>query len=94
MEVTTHTPNDVKLMKTVATTEVNSNFAALIDAAQSGPVTIEKKGHPVAVILSHEEFQSYEQLKLESLQRDLWNGILQANNGELLDGEEAFQDLL
>ncbi|CAG1022044.1 hypothetical protein MTYM_01448 [Methylococcales bacterium] len=81
-------------MKTIASTEAKSNFGALIDAAQREPVTIEKKGRPVAVMISHLEYRAYEQMKLESLQRDLRVGIEQADKGELIDGEEAFRDLI
>ncbi len=80
-------------MKTVASTEAKSNFGALIDTAQREPVTIEKKGRPVAVVMSHEEYQAYQLMKLEALQRDLRQGIRQADNGELIDGEEAFRGL-
>lgn len=81
-------------MKTVASTEAKSNFGALIDAAQREPVTIEKKGRPVAVVMSHEEYQAYQLMKLETLQRDLREGILQADKGELIDSEEAFRGLI
>jgi prevent-host-death family protein len=81
-------------MKTVASTEAKSNFGALLDSAQRGPVTIEKKGRPVAVIISYEDYQQHEILKLESLRNDLMAGIRQADQGELIDGEQAFHDLI
>ncbi|MGZ8157726.1 MAG: type II toxin-antitoxin system Phd/YefM family antitoxin [Methylobacter sp.] len=81
-------------MKTVASTEAKSNFGALLDSAQRGPVTIEKKGRPVAVIISYEDYQQHEILKLESLRNDLMAGIRQADKGELIDGEQAFHDLI
>lgn len=81
-------------MKTVASTEAKSNFGALLDSAQRGPVTIEKKGRPVAVIISYEDYQQHEILKLESLRNDLMAGIRQADKGELIDGKQAFHDLI
>jgi prevent-host-death family protein len=81
-------------MKTVASTEAKSNFGALLDSAQRGPVTIEKKGRPVAVIISYEDYQHHEILKLESLRNDLMAGIVQADKGELIDGEQAFHGLI
>jgi len=80
-------------MKTVASTEAKSNFGALLDTAQREPVTIEKKGRPVAVMMSHEEYRNYELMKLDALQRDLREGIRQADNGELINGEEGFEGL-
>jgi prevent-host-death family protein len=81
-------------MKTVASTEAKSNFGALLDSAQRGPVTIEKKGRPVAVLISYEDYQQHEILKLESLCNDLMAGIRQADKGELIDGEQAFDGLI
>lgn len=81
-------------MKTVASTEAKSNFGALLDSAQREPVIIEKKGRPVAVMMSHEEYRAYEMMKLDALQRDLREGIRQADNGELLDGEGVFKALV
>jgi prevent-host-death family protein len=81
-------------MKTIASTEAKSNFGALIDTAQREPVTIEKKGRPVAVLMSHEEYQSYERMKLDALQRDLREGIRQADGGDVVDGEAAFKELI
>jgi prevent-host-death family protein len=81
-------------MKTMPSTEAKTHFGALLDAAQREPVIIEKKGRPVAVIMSEIEYEAYEALKLEALQRDLTAGIEQANRGELLDSDEAFEGLL
>ena len=80
-------------MKTIASTEAKSNLGALLDAAQLGPVTIDKKGRPVAVMISYEDCPCHEILKLEALRHELMAGIIQADNGELIDGEEAFKGL-
>jgi prevent-host-death family protein len=39
------------------------NFGELLDSAQKGPVTITKKGRPVAVLLSTEEFARFEAME-------------------------------
>lgn len=81
-------------MKTVASTAAKSHFGALLDTAQREPVAIQKKGRPVAVMVSYEEYQAHERLKMEALQQDLRAGLDQAEHGELIDGEAAFKDLL
>ncbi|WP_341327893.1 type II toxin-antitoxin system Phd/YefM family antitoxin [Methylotuvimicrobium sp. KM2] len=81
-------------MKTIPSTEAKTHFGALLDAAQRHPVMIEKKGRPVAVIMSEHEYEAYEALKLQALQRDLSAGIQQADQGELLDSDEAFAGLV
>jgi prevent-host-death family protein len=43
-------------MKKVSASKAKTHFGALIDQAQRGPVTIEKQGRPVAVIVSFETF--------------------------------------
>ena len=39
-------------MINMTSTEAKTHFGALLDMAQRNPVTIEKKGRPVAVLLS------------------------------------------
>ena len=82
------------MMKTIAAAEAKSHFGALLDTAQREPVMIEKKGRPVAVVVSCEEYKTHESLKLEALRRDLQAGLEQAERGDLMDGETAFQGLI
>lgn len=50
-------------MKRFAAKAAKNGFGALLDAAQREPVTIEKKGRPVAVVLSVEEYERFEALE-------------------------------
>lgn len=50
-------------MKTVAARDAKNRFGELLDTAQREPVTIEKKGRPVAVMVSLEKYQRYEDLE-------------------------------
>jgi len=75
-------------------TKAKTHFGALLDTAQREPVTIEKKGRPVAVVISETDFKAYQKLKLEALQSDLNDGIKQANQKQLVDQEEAFNGLI
>ena len=81
-------------MKTMASTEAKSGFGALLDTAQREPVMIQKKGRPVAVMVSYEEYKIHERLKLEALQHDLRAGLEQAERSQLIDGETAFQSVI
>jgi prevent-host-death family protein len=78
----------------MTSTEAKTHFGALLDMAQRTPVTIEKKGRPVAVILSDSEYKAYQQLKLQVLQIDLNAGIHQADQGLLVDSDTAFNGLI
>ena len=47
--------------------EAKTHFGSLLDMAQRQPVTIEKKGRPVAVVLSLQDFSYYEKIEDELL---------------------------
>jgi prevent-host-death family protein len=44
-------------MRTMAARDAKNGFGYLIDLARAEPVTIEKHGRPVVVVLSIEEFE-------------------------------------
>ena len=58
-------------MESIAAKEAKIHFGQLLDTAQREPVTIEKHGRPVAVIMSSHE---YEELKLAHLRAKLKEG--------------------
>lgn len=43
-------------MKTYASREAKNHFGSMLDDAQREPVTITRKGRPVAIVLSLEEY--------------------------------------
>ncbi len=49
-------------MRTVAAREAKNEFGRLLDTAQREPVTIERHGRPVAVVLSIEDYERFEAL--------------------------------
>jgi prevent-host-death family protein len=63
-------------LKTFAAKEAKDRFGRLLDTAQREPVTIEKKGRPIAVLLSVEEYA-----RLEALE-DAWWGKRAAEAAE------------
>jgi len=54
----------------VSSSTAQNNFKKLLETAQREPVTIEKWGRPVAVVISMEEYQACVALKQVALQRD------------------------
>lgn len=44
------------VMRCTAATEVKNHFGQILDITRTEPVTVEKQGRPVAVILSFEEY--------------------------------------
>jgi prevent-host-death family protein len=69
-------------MKTVAAKEAKMRFGVLMNTVQHEPVTIEKHGRPVAVVLSVRE---YEEMKMARLRAEPAIGEDQADGGEFAD---------
>lgn len=84
---------EIKLMITLAAKDARQGFGELLDSAQREPVTIEKKGRPVAVLMSVIEFQ-----RLEALEDMMWE--MQAKKAEQEGflgtdaGEKLMQEIL
>ena len=80
-------------MRIVAALEAKNRFGELLDNAQREPVTIEKHGRAVAVVVSAEEYKAMEALKLASLRAEIDKGLDDIAAGRTVDGEEAFKAL-
>ena len=81
-------------MKIMPAAEAKTNFGALIDSAQREPITISKKGRPVAVMMSMQEYEGHEVLKLENLRGEIRKGIEQLDKGKSADGRVFMKSLL
>ena len=57
--------------KAIPAAEAKTNFGALLEKVQREPLTISKKGRPVAVLMSMDEFETHQRLKLEQLRREV-----------------------
>lgn len=71
--------------------QAKTNFGSLLEKAQRGPVAISKKGRPVAVLMSVDEFEEHQRFKLEQLRREVRAGLEDLEAGEVVDGAEAFE---
>lgn len=81
-------------MKTMPAAEAKTNFGTLLDTAQREPVTISKKGRPVAVLMSIQEFEEHEALKLERVRWEVRKGLDQLDQGQSADGQAFMKSLL
>ncbi|MBK1792021.1 type II toxin-antitoxin system Phd/YefM family antitoxin [Persicirhabdus sediminis] len=80
-------------METIAATEASNRFGKLLDLARQEPVTIEKKGRQVAVILSVEEYNRMENT-IEDLQdQRLKESIADMEAGRVEPAAEVFASL-
>lgn len=76
-------------MLTLGAREAKNEFGRMLDAAQSESVLIEKKGRPVAVVLSIKEYQL-----LESAQDKLWEMLAKTSEIDGLVSEKESKDFL
>ena len=78
-------------MKAIAAKDAKNNFGEMMDTVQREPVTIEKHGRPVAVIMSA---NAYQKMKLERLRTEVKKGADELDRGEGTDGKTFFKELL
>ena len=78
-------------MRSMAALEAKNRFGELLDAAQREPVTIEKHGRPVAVVVSAEDFKELEALKLSLLRSEILKGQDDVAAGRTVEGAKAFR---
>ncbi len=80
-------------MDVIAAADAKTNFGALLDKAQRGPVKISKNSRDVAVVMSIEAFDEYQDAKLQLLRRDIREGLNDLERGAVVDGDKVFRDL-
>lgn len=78
-------------MKAISAKDAKNKFGEMLDTVQREPVTIEKHGRAVAVVMSAHEYQ---EMKLERLRAKLAVGKGQLDRGEGTEGETFFAQLL
>lgn len=69
--------------------EAKTKFGAMLMKVQSEPVEIIKNGNPVAVVVSLEEYNKIEQLKMELVKSRFEN----IDECDLVDGKTFFEEL-
>ena len=71
--------------------QAKTNFGALLEKVQREPLTISKNGLLVAVLMSMDDFETHQRLKLEQLRREVQAGLADLKAGNVIDGAEAFR---
>lgn len=74
--------------------EAKTHFGELLDRAQREPVTISKKGRPVAVMMSIHDYEEVQRLKLAHLRREVHAGLDELDAGQGLDGADFMAVLI
>ena len=74
--------------------QAKTQFGEMLTRAQREPVSITKNGKPSVVVMSIDDYQAYENLKLQQLRSHPAHSITQARSGDLQDGDNVFDELL
>ena len=76
-------------MQTMSAHEAKARFGQLLDTARTEPVMIEKHGRPVAVLVSKQEFDDIQAMKLEQLRAEVQRGVNAIERGDFTEYDEA-----
>ncbi|MDE9436487.1 type II toxin-antitoxin system Phd/YefM family antitoxin [Xenorhabdus bovienii] len=80
-------------MNALSANEAKTHFGDMILKAQQAPIQINKNGKPVAVVISMDEYQSIEMLKLQLLQARAAQAKVDMEAGKLTNGDAFFDEL-
>lgn len=80
-------------MDALSANEAKTHFGELLIKAQRAPIQINKNGKPVAVVISAEDYESMEALKLRLVQARARQADADIEAGNLVDGEAFFDDI-
>ncbi|WP_338885859.1 MULTISPECIES: type II toxin-antitoxin system Phd/YefM family antitoxin [Xenorhabdus] len=81
-------------MDALSANEAKTQFGDMLLKAQRAPIQINKNGKPVAVVISMDEYESIETLRLKLLQSRAEQARVDIESGNTLDGETFFNELI
>ncbi|MNS79135.1 type II toxin-antitoxin system [compost metagenome] len=81
-------------MHILTANEAKTQFGDLLLKAQREPVQITRNGKPVAVVVSAEDYEQIEAMKLQLLQMKIQRSQHDMAIGNAVDGETFFSELL
>ena len=74
-------------MQKVSAHDAKARFGQLLDAARREPVVIERHGRAVAVVVSKEEYDELNDIKLQRLRAEINLGLADLERGAYADYE-------
>lgn len=80
---------EFKAMTKMSANSAKARFGELLDIARREPVIIEKHGRPVAVVLSTEDYNELENLKLARLRDEVDAGLHALDEGDYVEVDAA-----
>ncbi|EQB98372.1 type II toxin-antitoxin system Phd/YefM family antitoxin [Photorhabdus temperata] len=77
-------------MDALSANEAKTQFGDMLLKAQRAPIQINKNGKPVAVVISMDEYESIETLRLKLLQSRAAQASVDIESDNTADGEAFF----
>ena len=74
-------------MHSVSAHDAKARFGQLLDTARREPVVIERHGRAVAVVLSKEDYDELNEIKLQQLRAEISQGLADLEHGAYTDYE-------
>jgi prevent-host-death family protein len=74
-------------MHSVSAHDAKARFGQLLDTARREPVVIERHGRAVADVLSKEEYDELNEIKLQQLRAEIHQGLADLERGTYTDYE-------
>ena len=81
-------------MKAVTANEAKTQFGDMLMSVQRAPVQISKNGKPVAVMVSVEDYEKMEDLKMQMLKDRVQRAKAEIEAGTTTGGDTFFDELL
>ena len=81
-------------METLTANEARVRFEDLLIKSQKGPVQITRSGKPISVMISADEYELIEEMKMRYLKDKLARAAEDIKHGRIVDGPTFFDDLL
>lgn len=81
-------------MHTMTANEAKTQFGDMLLKVQREPVQISRNGKPVAVLVSADDYEQIEAMKLQLLQAKIQRARNDMAIGNTADGDEFFSELM
>ena len=81
-------------MKSITANEAKTKFGNMLLDAQRAPVQIKKNVKPVAVVVSVDDYQNMEALKMQMLKERVQRANAEIKSGAITDGDTFINQLL
>ena len=82
------------MVETLTANEASAKFGDLLTKSLKGPVSITQSGKPVSVIMSANDYEAIEEMKMHYLKDKLAQAKEDIDNGRFVDGPTFFDNIL